>query len=124
MLAFSFACLDEQREARGSGRQLAGIPTAAAAVPPPSKTDDEVHGHGQLRPALSEHNLLPAGGYGGLGYATKGFGKGYRRDATSPVEAVRALVGRIGLRASDFRLGMIPPNVSRRARILEVWQLL
>ena len=46
---------------------------------------------------------VPAGGYGGLGY-----GKGYKRDADSPVAAVEALIGRLGLQASDFALSTIP----------------
>ena len=57
-------------------------------------------------PPLPDH--VPNGGYGGLGYATKGFGKGYSRDASSPVAAVQALIGRIGLQPSDFTLSMIP----------------
>jgi hypothetical protein len=53
---------------------------------------------------------VPDGGYGGLGYSTRGFGKGYRRDAASPVQAVEALIGRVGLTASDFTLSMIPAS--------------
>ena len=50
---------------------------------------------------------VPDGGYGGLGYANTGFGKGYARDATSPIEAVRALIARIGLDPKDFALGSL-----------------
>lgn len=47
---------------------------------------------------------VPDGGYGGLGYGTTGFGKGYARDAASPFEAVRALIARVGLDPTDFSL--------------------
>jgi len=59
---------------------------------------------------------LAGGGYGGLGHDNSlvlqhpraGYGAGYARDAASPNAAVQALIGRIGLDASDFTLEALP----------------
>ena len=87
---------------------MARSPGAAAgllllAAAPAAAADFAVPHAAELPPSV------PDGGYGGLGYA-RGFGAGYRRDADSPVDAVTALITRVGLDASQFALSTIPPT--------------
>ena len=60
-----------------------------------------------MKPAPPLPPTVPDGGYGGLGYANPGYGKGYTRDAPSPVAAVQALIARVGLDPTDFTLGSL-----------------
>jgi alpha-N-acetylglucosaminidase len=83
---------------------LLPVAAAAAAAATLSENAEGITPALNLEPSpLPQH--VPDGGYGGLG-----FGKGYTRDATSPISAVQALITRVGLSASDFSLSMIAPT--------------